>query len=353
MNPVSIYFIGKKQGVGLRRFRLSKLENRRHLEIEGFQDAFQYIRQVRFIKNADIIWVRARPEHTTDYDRKVIDKHLTKFRGTVPIINDINIFDNYDCKEITFNIWKNKNFQCPDYITLSIDKLKNQFSETVDEVNQFIKKNNKIFLRTNNETAANGMIFLTKYSSQAEIINAIDKLIKRCEKFLPKRSSTRLMCVEYIEPQDNNIQEIFRVHVLFNKILSFYAVNSKNIVFHNIDMTEYDISNFIKINKKFCSLMPELEKQIIDSVNAIGCKIAAVEFFIKDNKPIMLEINPMWGGHASQHGFGNKMFQKYLKDNKNKLKKDIPNVYWFMKKRLYYKKLYKSISSHCINTTIS
>ncbi len=353
MNPISIYFIGKKQGIGLRKFRLSKLENRRHLEVEGFRDAHKYIRQVRLIKNADIIWVRARPEHTTDNDKKVIDKHLKKFRGRIPIINDIEIFDNYDCKDRTFNIWKDKNFQCPDHITISTDKIKNQFSKTIFELNQFIEKNNKIFLRTNNETAANGMVFLTKSSSQNEIVYSVNKLIKRCKEFLPQRSSTRLMCVEYIAPQENKIQEIFRVHVLFNKILSFYAVNSKNVIFHNIDMTENDIESFIKINKKFCAQMPKIEKQIINSVHAIGCNLGAVEFFIKDNKPIMLEINPMWGGHASKYGFGNKIFQKYLKHNKNKLIKDIPNVYWFMQKRLYYKKLYKYISKYCINTTMS
>ena len=63
--------------------------------------------------------------------------------------------------------------------------------------------------------------------------------------------------------EDNKIQEIYRVHVLFDKVLSFYAVNSKNIIFHNIDMTKNDIDRFIKTNKKFCSIMPKIEKQII------------------------------------------------------------------------------------------
>lgn len=352
MNSISIYFIGKKQGVGLRRFRLSNLENRRHLEVEGFQDAFKYIRQVRLMKNADVIWVRVRPEHTSDSERKVIENRLKKIRGKIPIINDINIFDNYDCKDKTFNLWKNKNFKCPNHITFSQDRFKNQFSEIIIEINKFIKKNKKVFLRTNNETAANGMFFLTKSSTQAEIINSINTLIKRCENFISKRSSTKIMCVEYISPNDNKIQEIYRVHVLFDKVLSFYAVNSKNIIFHNIDMTKNDIDRFIKTNKKFCSIMPKIEKQIIESVQSVGCNLGAVEFFIKDNKPIFLEVNPMWGGHASKIGFGDKSFQKYLIDNQEELIKDIPNVYWFMNKRLYYKKLYKHISKHINRITM-
>ena len=95
-----------------------------------------------------------------------------------------------------------------------------------------------------------------------------------------------------------------------------------------------------------------IEKEIIESVRSVGCNLGAVEFFIKDNKPILLEVNPMWGGHASKIGFGNKSFQKYLIDNQEKLIKDIPNVYWFMNKRLYYKKLYKHISKHINRITM-
>ena len=34
-----IYFIGRKQGIGHRRYRLSHLENRRKYEPEGLKDA--------------------------------------------------------------------------------------------------------------------------------------------------------------------------------------------------------------------------------------------------------------------------------------------------------------------------
>ena len=91
MKYLSIYFIGRKQGIGLRRYRLSHLENRRKYEYEGFQDAYKSIRQVRLIQNADVVWVRVRPEHTTDYERIIIEKRLKTIRGKVPIINDINI----------------------------------------------------------------------------------------------------------------------------------------------------------------------------------------------------------------------------------------------------------------------
>ena len=70
-----IYFIGTKQGIGHRRYRLSHLENRRKYEPEGLKDAKDKIKQVRLIQNADIIWVRVRPEHTTDKKRKIIENN--------------------------------------------------------------------------------------------------------------------------------------------------------------------------------------------------------------------------------------------------------------------------------------
>ena len=352
MNHTSIYFIGRKQGVGLKRFRLSSLENRRKYEYEGLKDASKTIKQVRFIQNANVIWVRVRPEHTTDYDRIIIEKHLKKNREKTLIINDINIFDNYDCKNRSFDIWDANNIKCPDHIDISMHSIKNNYSNMIKYINQFIEKNNKIFLRTNNETSANGMFFLTVSSTQDEIKQAINLLINRCHKFLPNRRSTKIMGVEYIQPKNkDNFQDIYRVHILFDKIISFYAVTSKNTIFHNIDMVESDLERFIKINKNMSKKMPELEKYILKAAHSLGCNLGAVEFFLKDEKPIFLELNPMWGGHASKYGFGNLDFRRYLNKNRNDLQGRIPNIYKFMDRRIYYKNLYETIGHHVLNKT--
>ena len=95
--------------------------------------------------------------------------------------------------------------------------------------------------------------------------------------------------------------------------------------------------------------MPELEEIILKSAHSLGCNLGAVEFFIKNEKPILLELNPMWGGHASKHGFGNTGFQNYLKENRSDLEKEILNVYNFMDRRSYYKNLYEHISYHVLN----
>ena len=106
---------------------------------------------------------------------------------------------------------------------------------------------------------------------------------------------------------------------------------------------------FIKLNRDLCQKMPELKEHILKSAHSLGCNLGAVEFFIKNEKPILLELNPMWGGHASKHGFGNIKFQNYLKENRSYLEKEIPNVYKFMDRRLYYKNLFETISYHVLN----
>ena len=105
MKKSKIYFIGRKQGFGKRRWRLSHLENRRQDEVSGLKEANDSITQTRFISSADSIWVRVRPEFTTDKEIERIDKRITPYRQEKTIINDVNSFYNYDSKDRTFEIW--------------------------------------------------------------------------------------------------------------------------------------------------------------------------------------------------------------------------------------------------------
>ena len=67
---------------------------------------------------------------------------------------------------------------------------------------------------------------------------------------------------------------------------------------------------------------------------------------MKNNEPVFLELNPMWGGHASINGFGDNNMQSFLIDKRRNLENRIPNIYNFMDYRLYYKKLYEHIHEH-------
>ena len=346
-NKTSIYFIGRKQGVGFRRFRMSHLENRRKYESEGLRDAKDAIIQTRWIKKADVIWVRVRPEHTTDKERVVIGKHLQGLRDKIPIVNDIAVFDNYDCKDQSFQLWRKHSIPCPDFITINENSNSANSEENILLVSNFIKNHGKIFLRTNNETASLGMHTLTSESGRGDIEHALLSLKDRVENQKTTRSSTKIMGTEFIQSDKNSdYQDLYRVHTIFGNILSFYAVTSKMEIFHNVDMDERDMNRFIDLNEDLCNKIDSLKEIILNAVNTLNCNLGAIEFFLVNEKPIFIELNPMWGGHASIHGFGNEKMRTYLIKNREVLEKRIPNIYNFMDRRAYYKKLYEFIHDH-------
>ena len=172
---------------------MSHLENRRKYESEGLKDAKESIVQTRWIKKADVIWVRVRPEHTTDKERVAVEKHLLHLRDKIPIINDIAIFDHYDCKDQSFQLWKKHGIPCPDFITINENSISENPEENILLVSNFIEKHGKIFLRTNNETASLGMHTLTSESGRDDIEHALLLLKDRVENQKTTRSSFKSM----------------------------------------------------------------------------------------------------------------------------------------------------------------
>ena len=348
MKKSKIYFIGRKQGFGKRRWRLSHLENRRHKESEGLKEASQYIVQTRFMSLADSIWVRVRPEFTTDKEVVRINKRLEPYRKEKTIINDTSSFYNYDSKDRTFDIWEKKKIPCPKFLPISPIDADNDIDSTIARIRQFIDEHGKVFLRTNNETAANGMSLLDRDTSKKEITEKLQTLINRCKSFLQQRKDTRIVLVQFIKPQtDQNFNDLYRVHILLGKVLSYYVVTADLDVFHNCDMDLNSLNRFIELNTSISEVVETHKETIIKASEVLGCNLGAIEFFIRDGKPIFLEFNPMWGGQASKIGFGNSKFQSYLLENKKELSEKIPNVYFFLNYKSYYKDLFKNIHYHC------
>ena len=138
MKRAKIYFIGRKQGFGKRRWRLSHLENRRYKEYEGLKEASHRIVQTRFISQADSIWVRVRPEFTTDKEVIRINQRLETYRKEKTIINDTSSFYNYDSKDRTFGIWEKEKIPCPKFLPISPIDADNDIDSTIARIRQFI-----------------------------------------------------------------------------------------------------------------------------------------------------------------------------------------------------------------------
>ena len=349
MKKSKIYFIGRTQGFGRRRWRLSHLENRRLEESAGLKAANGFIFQTRFISSADAIWVRVRPEFTIDEEVDRINKRLKPFRQKKTIINDTKSFYNYDSKDRTFEIWTNKNIKCPEFLSFSSHDAENNTDNILNKIKIFIDKHGKVFLRTNNETAANGMFLLDKESSKELIKENLHKLIYRCKLFFKKRKDTRIILVEFIQPEKREKYiDLYRVHILLGNILSYYAVTAKLDIFHNCDMDKSSLDRFINLNESMQKIVEKHKNIILRASESLGCNLGAIEFFIKDDKPVFLEFNPMWGGQASKLGFGDGQFQSYLLTNRKRLIEKIPNIYSFLDYKNYYKKLFETIHTHCM-----
>ena len=192
------------------------------------------------------------------------------------------------------------------------------------------------------------MYILGPNNSKKEIIDALTLLKIRCSEFITKRSSTRVMVVQFISSKDpDQLIDLYRVHILFGKIISYYGVTSALDVFHSIDMNFEDRNRFILINEYLSNKILDIEKKILLSAKVLGCNIGAVEFFMKNDEPIFLEFNPMWGGNASKLGFGLKEFRNYLSVNRSSLENRIPNIYKFTDYQQYYKSLYEGVHDYC------
>mgnify|MGYP001234048019 CR=1 FL=1 len=348
MKRSKIYFIGRKQGFGKRRWRLSHLENRRHKESEGLQEASHCIIQTRFISQADSIWVRVRPEFTTDKEVIRINQRLETYRKEKTIINDTSSFYNYDSKDRTFGIWEKENIPCPEFLPISLIDAGNDIDSTIARIKEFIDEHGKAFLRTNNETAANGIALLERDTPMQEVNEKLKILINRCKDFLQQRKDTRIVLVQFINPKtDQSFNDIYRVHLLLGKVISYYVVTANLDVFHNCDMDLNSLNRFIELNTSISEVVEKHKETILRASEVLGCNLGAIEFFIRDGKPIFLEFNPMWGGQASKIGFGNSKFQSYLVENKKDLSEKIPNVYSFLNYKNYYRDLFKNIHYHC------
>ena len=123
--------------------------------------------------------------------------------------------------------------------------------------------------------------------------------------------------------------DLYRVHLLLGNIFSYYAVTAKLDVFHNCDMDENYLKRFIDLNRSISKIVDTHKNTIIAASQVLGCNLGAIEFFIRDEKPVFLEFNPMWGGNASKLGFGSKELRNYLENNRDSLENRIPNIYQY------------------------
>ena len=341
-----IYFIGRYTGHGIYNFFPFYKENYRPHEMEGILKS-KNIRITNNIKNADIIMFRNKPEKTTDTHLKKFKSQIDKNHSNKVIINNYKAFYNFDSKDRSYKIWRDNSLNAPDFLAFNYEELKNNKEQIINQIDRFRKNKTRIFLRTNNETGSKGMLLIRKNHGINYIQKCVEKLINRLIKINEDRSDSKLLAVEFLDFENDKYFNLYRAHVVGDKIICFYALSSTKDKFHCKDMTMNDMDRFIKANSNFNQLLNSNKKiklEIINSLKLLGCNIGAIEFFIINDEIYFLELNPIWNGHAGRQGFGNEKFQQYLNKNRARLESSIPNIYNFLDHAKFYQKLYDEIS---------
>mgnify|MGYP001407333671 CR=1 FL=1 len=341
MKPLKIYFLGRRSGHGLFKLFPKIVENTRKDEILGLKNAIA-IQQTGSIANADILFFRNKPEKTSDALVSKLKDRIQPFRSQKLIMNDIASFYNYDSKDKAFSLWKNAGISTPEFMIIPDDS-----DQSIQEIQTFVKRHNQIFIRTNNETGSKGMEHINWKTSIDEIIRVVKKLILKQETNRSFRSDSNVMAVQFIDARvESGHLDLYRAHVLGNDIISYYVVTSPKDTFHNQDMTMDDLERFIWVNEQFGKRIiddHQFKNTIINAVKVLGCNIGGIEFILKNDVPVFIEHNPMWGGRAGREGFGQLPFQAYLNNHKKELMNRIPLLFKWLDYENYYTTLYEKI----------
>jgi len=343
ITPAYIHFVGRRQGIIPFSNTNWFLENSRNQELAGIRK-IPNIKIINSKKKADIIFVRNKPESTTDKQVQKINSVINPHRKDKLVINDIKDFNKIDNKDITFTIWKNNDVRCPDYCVLNPLNM----DQSIEQITTMLLKKGSILLRINNRTGGTAMKKIDSNFEKQNIIQQLEKLSTKVIDYRQARALTNLIAVEHINNGKGNYTHAFRAHILNDEIISFYVAISKSLVVSMTKLEDGDLNEFIRINLKFAELLNDdsFKREILKAMSSIT-NMGAVDFLLVDDKPIFLEINPMWKGNFFEKNFGDNQILLDWFYKKPGLEKIIPNVFQFKNPIEYWKNFYTILTNQC------
>ncbi|HDR03656.1 MAG TPA: hypothetical protein ENN84_00205 [Candidatus Marinimicrobia bacterium] len=328
----TIFFLGRYMGRFPLIERFGYKENFRKQEKLAFENT-SGLKQVFSPMQADIIFFRNKPEGTSKADIRRMEKPLSKAKPDALIINSILAFDSYDQKDLSFAAWRKAGLQTPDFIVLSPDE-----NLAMAELTAFREKYAQVILRTNNEIGGKGMQMLSAVDSDETVHQKLAEQSQRIKVLQKKGGSSSLMAVEFTDTADaKGYRATYRAHVACGKILCYYGVCSPKPFIHSRDMLPKDYDQFVEVNRQFHLQMQEKrwDLEIIQAVESLGCQVGAVDFLLKNDLPVFLGINTMWG---FRHKMGSDALWKLIEKDRWKLEIIIPTVYaWYYPLGTYHR----------------
>jgi len=257
-------------------------------------------------------------------------------------------------KEKAFEIWKQNNINCPDYFVY-----RNKEDFYVQQEKHKIEV--PFLVRVNNGVGGHNTFVVRDENQISKALDKMDSDFKNYKKF-GVRIKTLKICVKLIDSIDRDmaVNVSYRVHVAGNKVVSGYARVVPESEWCAITAGKFNIKqidNWIYFNKKCESLIKEREKEICKSVHVLKLNHQGVDIVVDQNDNLcFLEVQPTYAaGYPIKMGrycppYYNPYDEnlvKFLQENKNELKKEIPTYYknW-LDKNNHFNLVYKYLKEY-------
>ena len=339
-----IFFIGRKHGLRFWKVGL-KLETKRTGEVAAFRRQ-RKLRRTLIPGRADIIFARNRPESTTDDQLAALNSFIDRYDdGTRLIVNPLRNFQNADSKDRAFSIWNDAEIPCPRHWVIETDLSDPEDLACVDFVLALRDAESRILLRTNNESAYQGLHVIDGETSPDRIRSVVRDLKAHAARLRPIRRDTKLICVKYIDTRDpEGYATLARAFVVLDRVFCYYALVSKRDFFRAGDMVPDVYDRWLAANVQLRSLMQDsaVASRFVQAVASLGNNIGAVDFLVQDGAPVLLEMNPLWG----QISFGNNDLVNRITATQDSWSGDLPNIAEFLDYVSFYRRMYESIADY-------
>jgi D-alanine-D-alanine ligase-like ATP-grasp enzyme len=304
---------------------------------EKYKDTLEYIR-----------WYPC-PESCTDEEYKGILSQDSKIN--LPYLtNSAKGFLAVQSKEVCFQNWKDTGVNCPDFFTY-------------ENKEDFYKKFNEssitypFLIRVNNSVGGKETYIVRE---EKELESALDKTYSHNQNRIG--IDRKMMCVNFVNTIDRDVNVSYRIHVAGNKVISGYGrvVPKDNwLAITAGSFRPEQIDNWVYYNKLCEQLMREREEEIVKAVHSLKLNHQGVDVVMdEDTKELcFLEVQPTYASGYPQVGWcgyhppfynpSDPNLVQFLQQNKSVLEKEIPMYYYnWLDKKNHFDLIYKELKEY-------
>jgi hypothetical protein len=326
-SPIGVYFF-IPPGYG----RPLSGKHSRRFEIQGFECSAA-VRRVRRAGQAELIYMRNIPEHTSDRRRAALERSLASYPHA-RVLNHPDMLSLNGCKEQAFAIWQSMGLSTPQY----------QVCETAEDVVRFASSTPQLLIRRNNAEAGQDTELLEQPSRQT-----IEDAFLRIRRTLSTtgrrgRSDSKVVAIQLLDTRgEHQLHRLYRAFIVGARVIGGYALVSKSCLV-KADRAAFDddqaVQMFFDENARLEALLdnPGFNEKLVGATKAVGADLACIDFVPVGNELFFLEANPLWGPAPVWGGGARSLYEA----NPELWHRRVPRYCQWMDRITFYRRLYDS-----------